>query len=87
MLLIVKSVQTARQHSILYLERIVGKPEVVQAGSGRSVPGSRLLEIVQDCRIGEIHHKLLMVNRTVGDSEVIQFGVGQISTGKPACRK
>ena len=26
--------ETARQHSILYLERIVGKPEVVQAGSG-----------------------------------------------------
>ncbi len=44
-----------------------------------------LLEIVQDCRIGEIQHKLLMVHRMVGDSEVIQFGIARISTGKSAC--
>jgi hypothetical protein len=32
--------ESARQHSILHLERVVRKREVIQTGSGQSVPGS-----------------------------------------------
>ena len=39
--------ETAHQRSILHLERIVRNPDVIQTGSGLSVPGSRLVFTIE----------------------------------------